>query len=105
MTTLTAEGLLLREWQDSDATALVEIHGDPAMRRWTRKPVTTPEEAAAWVAAQQEGWEANTTHSFAVPDAEEASCRVAEKSGSPLKDTLPTTPPWPLPGHLHVRAR
>ncbi|GAB1510001.1 GNAT family N-acetyltransferase [Actinophytocola sp. KF-1] len=35
----------------------------------------------------------------------EASCRVAEKAGFPLRETLPATPPWPLPGHVHVRDR
>ncbi|MGB3443816.1 MAG: GNAT family N-acetyltransferase [Actinophytocola sp.] len=158
MTTLTAEGLVLRQWEDSDAAALVAIYRDPAMRRWVRVPVTTTEEATAWVAAQQEGWQTGNRHSFAVVDDERlvgcvvvkrrvevgywtaahargrdvasrgvraladwalgngattlelrhqtdnaASCRVAEKSGFLLKETLPATPPWPLPGHLHVR--
>ncbi|MFI7678503.1 GNAT family N-acetyltransferase [Actinophytocola sp. NPDC049390] len=158
MTTLTAEGLVLRPWSDDDAAALVEIHRDPAMRRWTTRHVTTAEDATAWVAAQQEGWAANTRHSFAVLDDgglagcvvlkhgreigywtaahargrdvatravrvlaawahdeggpgleirhqvdNVASCRVAEKAGFPLRETLPATPPWPLPGHVHVR--
>lgn len=34
----------------------------------------------------------------------EASCRVAEKSGYPLHTTVPASPPdHPEPGHLHVR--
>ncbi|MEV7541899.1 GNAT family N-acetyltransferase [Streptomyces sp. NPDC089915] len=34
----------------------------------------------------------------------EASCRVAEKSGYPLHTTLPASPPHhPDPGHVHVR--
>ncbi|MFF2194762.1 GNAT family N-acetyltransferase [Streptomyces sp. NPDC058157] len=34
----------------------------------------------------------------------EASCRVAEKSGYPLHTTVPASPPaYPAPGHLHVR--
>ncbi|MFC4856546.1 GNAT family N-acetyltransferase [Actinophytocola glycyrrhizae] len=158
MTALTAEGLVLRGWEPGDAAALVEIYRDPAMLRWTRFPVTTAAEAEVWVANQQEGWAANTRHSFAVLDDErlvgcvalkrgievgywtaahargrdvasravraltawaigngvttlelrhqvdnEASCRVAEKSGFRLRETLPATPPWPLPGHLHLR--
>lgn len=159
MTALTAEGLVLRQWEDADAAALVEIHRDPAMRQWLRVHVTTTEEATAWVASQHEGWAADTRHSFAVLDGGRlvgcvtlkrrlevgywtaahargrdvasravralvawaigsgvttlelrhqvdniASCRVAEKSGFRLAETLPATPPWPLPGHLHVRA-
>lgn len=30
MTLLTAEGLVLRQWEDSDATALLDIYRDPA---------------------------------------------------------------------------
>lgn len=158
MTPLTAEGLVLHQWEAHDAAALVAIYEDPAMRRWTRNPVTTTKEATAWVTSQHEGWTAGTMHSFAVLDKDRlvgcavlknwaevgywtaahargrdvasravralanwaleqgvttlalrhqvdntASCRVAEKSGFPLKETLPATPPWPLPGHLHVR--
>ncbi|MFD8144878.1 GNAT family N-acetyltransferase [Streptomyces sp. NPDC059708] len=36
--------------------------------------------------------------------ANEASCRVAEKSGYPLHTTVPPSPPaHPAPGHVHVR--
>ncbi|MET9917724.1 GNAT family N-acetyltransferase [Streptomyces sp. NPDC006435] len=35
----------------------------------------------------------------------EASCRVAEKSGYGLAGILPARPPWPLDGHLHTRLR
>lgn len=31
-----------------------------------------------------------------------ASCRMAEKSGFPLRETLPATSPWPLPGHVRT---
>ncbi|WP_459709688.1 GNAT family N-acetyltransferase [Actinophytocola sp. KF-1] len=48
MTTLTTADLVLRPWHDGDAAALVEIHRDPAMRRWLTRPVTTPEEATKW---------------------------------------------------------
>ncbi len=64
MTTLTADGLALRQWADADANALVAIHRDPSMRRWTRTLVTTDDEATAWVAAQRDGWAAGTRHSF-----------------------------------------
>lgn len=35
----------------------------------------------------------------------EASCRVAEKSGYGFAEVLPARPPWPRDGHLHVRLR
>ncbi|MET9656599.1 GNAT family N-acetyltransferase [Streptomyces sp. NPDC006510] len=35
----------------------------------------------------------------------EASCRVAEKSGYGFVEVLPARPPWPLDGHRHVRVR
>ncbi|MFD4986273.1 GNAT family N-acetyltransferase [Streptomyces sp. NPDC058374] len=36
----------------------------------------------------------------------EPSCRVAEKAGFPLHETLAPQPPvFPLPGHVHVRPR
>ncbi|WP_051966457.1 GNAT family N-acetyltransferase [Kitasatospora mediocidica] len=35
----------------------------------------------------------------------EASCRVAEKSGYPLVAVLPPLPPYPQNGHLHVLRR
>ncbi|MVO85658.1 GNAT family N-acetyltransferase [Streptomyces sp. p1417] len=34
-----------------------------------------------------------------------ASCRVAEKAGYGLNAVLPVRPPFPVPGHLHVRRR
>ncbi|MER5363117.1 GNAT family N-acetyltransferase [Streptomyces sp. NPDC002785] len=35
----------------------------------------------------------------------DASCRVAEKSGYGFAEVLPAQPPWPLDGHRHVRGR
>ncbi|MGW1846142.1 GNAT family N-acetyltransferase [Streptomyces sp. NPDC001966] len=35
----------------------------------------------------------------------EASCRVAEKSGYGFVEVLPARPPWPLDGHRHTRLR
>ncbi|MGW2372341.1 hypothetical protein [Kitasatospora sp. NPDC001683] len=33
----------------------------------------------------------------------DASCRVAEKSGYPLTEIVPAYPPYPLDGHRHSR--
>lgn len=35
----------------------------------------------------------------------QASCRVAEKSGYPFVEVLPAQAPYPLDGHRHVRRR
>ncbi|MFF2962087.1 GNAT family N-acetyltransferase [Streptomyces sp. NPDC057963] len=35
----------------------------------------------------------------------DASCRVAEKSGYGFAEVLPAQAPWPLDGHRHVRLR
>ncbi|MFB6870830.1 GNAT family N-acetyltransferase [Streptomyces sp. NPDC056323] len=35
----------------------------------------------------------------------EASCRVAEKSGYGFVEVLPARPPWPMDGHRHTRLR
>ncbi|MFB8032608.1 GNAT family N-acetyltransferase [Streptomyces sp. NPDC056004] len=35
----------------------------------------------------------------------EASCRVAEKSGYGFVEVLPAQPPWPVDGHRHTRLR
>lgn len=35
----------------------------------------------------------------------EASCRVAEKSGYGFVEVLPARPPWPMEGHRHARLR
>jgi RimJ/RimL family protein N-acetyltransferase len=161
--TQAGPALVLRPWSDDDAGPLLDVYRDPAMRRWVAVHVSTPEEAAAWVAAQQDGWHTGDRVSFAVLDDRHrlvgcvalkkphtkpevgywtaaqarglgvatravdalstwafsaygldriellhqvdnvASCRVAEKTGYALRETLPATPPFPLDGHLHIR--
>jgi RimJ/RimL family protein N-acetyltransferase len=66
--TPTAPALVLRPWTDTDADALLEVYRDPAMRRWVRHPVRTPEEAAAWLTTQKDGWYTGDRLSFAVHD-------------------------------------
>ncbi|MFI7601837.1 GNAT family N-acetyltransferase [Actinoplanes sp. NPDC049681] len=67
-----ADGLTLRRWRDDDTAALMAAAGDPALHRWTSLRVEHPDEAAAWLAAQHEGWATGTRCSFAVVDDQDA---------------------------------
>jgi RimJ/RimL family protein N-acetyltransferase len=82
--TSTGPALVLRLWTDSDADSLVEVYRDPAIRRWIQTPVTNPTEAAAWLAAQQDGWRTGDRLSFAVHDDERrlVACVVLKKPRS-----------------------
>ncbi|MFI6645687.1 GNAT family N-acetyltransferase [Streptomyces sp. NPDC050504] len=42
---LSGDGILLREWADSDLSALVELYDDPEIARWT--PVPSPFDSTA----------------------------------------------------------
>ncbi|MBD0691341.1 GNAT family N-acetyltransferase [Streptomyces sp. CBMA123] len=166
----TADGLLLRPFEDADAPALIEAYRDETLRRFTRTWPDDPEKAAQWLAVQYEGRRAGTRFAFAVLEAGElvgnvvlkrgapggeraevgywtvaaargrgvapravegltvwafdvfagdgllridllhegdndASCRVAEKSGYAFTEILPAFPPYPMDGHRHSRKR
>ncbi|MFH9352072.1 GNAT family N-acetyltransferase [Kitasatospora sp. NPDC017646] len=79
----TAEGLLLRPFEDADAPALIEAYRDDALRRFTRVPSTDAEQAARWLSTQYEGWAAGTRYSFAVLEAGELVANVVLKRGTP----------------------
>ncbi|CAM5614160.1 GNAT family N-acetyltransferase [Kitasatospora aureofaciens] len=79
----TAEGLLLRPFEDADAPALIEAYRDDTLRRFTRVPVTDAEQAARWLGIQYEGRAAGTRYSFAVLEAGELVANVALKRGAP----------------------
>ncbi|MFG3229506.1 GNAT family N-acetyltransferase [Kitasatospora sp. NPDC048194] len=166
----TADGLLLRPFEDADAPALLEAYRDETLRRFTHTSLSGPEQAARWLGRQYEGRAAGTRYAFAVLDdgalvgnvvlkrgtpggetaevgywtvarargrgvapravqaltawafevfAEDgllridllhagdndASCRVAEKSGYAFTEIVPAFPPYPLDGHRHTRKR
>ncbi|MFF2143950.1 GNAT family N-acetyltransferase [Kitasatospora sp. NPDC058190] len=166
----TADGLLLRPFEDTDAPALIEAYRDETLRRFIRTPVSDAEQAARWLSTQYEGWATGTRYAFAVLEAGElvgnvvlkrgapggesaevgywtaapargrgvapravealtvwafdtfaddgllridllhegdndASCRVAEKSGYAFAEIVPAFPPYPLDGHRHSRKR
>ena len=113
--TAWAPGMVLRPWEEGDAAMLIEVYCDPLLRQWTRMPVRDRAEAAHWLAVRHKGWVTGDYVSFAVEEEREgekrelvanvASCRVAAKAGYDLDAVLPVRPPFPAPGHLHVRRR
>lgn len=108
-------GMVLRPWEDGYAAALIDAYRDPVLRRWTRMPVRDHADAARWLAVRHEGWARQDYVSFVVEEerggggrelvANVASCRVAGNVGYELHAVLPVRPPFPAPGHLHVRRR
>ncbi|MFB6888252.1 GNAT family N-acetyltransferase [Kitasatospora sp. NPDC056327] len=78
-----AEGLLLRPFRAQDAPALVEIYRDPALRRFTRTPVTDLDGAARWLAVQDRGRADGTRYSFAVLEGGLLVANVVLKLGGP----------------------
>ncbi|MYS91757.1 MULTISPECIES: GNAT family N-acetyltransferase [Streptomyces] len=58
--------LTLRSWTAEDAARLVELHRDPALRRWLRTHLDDEADAARWLAEQRRAWEAGTRFAFAV---------------------------------------
>jgi RimJ/RimL family protein N-acetyltransferase len=170
--TLTTGSLLLRPWVPGDIPALLTAYADPAIRRGSLSPVSSHEDAEAWLAMQQDGWASGSRFGFAVIDTargdtpagnvvlkgpgpgadhaevgywtaapargrgvapralasltdwafgtfaaqgltrlellhqedNEASCRVAVKSGYAYAERVPALPPqFPVEGHRHVR--
>ena len=64
--TPSSTALLLRPWYDEDLEPLIEAYRDPTLRRWTRLPVESTEDALHWLGIQAEGWASGTRFSFAV---------------------------------------
>ncbi|MEW1720306.1 GNAT family N-acetyltransferase [Streptomyces sp. NPDC093109] len=62
----SAAALLLRPWHDGDIEALIEAYLDPVLRRWTRLPVESVEDAREWLELQRRGWETGERLGFAV---------------------------------------
>ncbi|MFC5885841.1 GNAT family N-acetyltransferase [Kitasatospora sp. CM 4170] len=56
----------MRPFRDEDAPALIGIHRDETLRRFTRTPVNDPAEAARWLELQRRGWAEGHRYSFAV---------------------------------------
>ncbi|WP_327286779.1 GNAT family N-acetyltransferase [Streptomyces sp. NBC_01198] len=64
--TPSASALFLRPWNDDDVEPLVEAYRDPTLRRWTRLPVESIENAVERLELQRRGWESGDRLSFAV---------------------------------------
>lgn len=64
--TPSAPALLLRPWSPDDATELIELSRDDALRRWTSSAVDDAASAARWIEDQQRAWEAGDCFAFAV---------------------------------------
>lgn len=73
--TLQAEGLTLRGWVPTDLGAVCAAYADRDIQRWHVKTMTV-EEAAAWIAAQDQRWLAETAANWAVTDAQTVVGRV-----------------------------
>ncbi|MFI5494037.1 GNAT family N-acetyltransferase [Actinoplanes sp. NPDC051859] len=58
--------ITLRRWHARDTDALLAVADDAELRRWTSLRVTDSDEAAAWLQAQHDAWEAGTRYAFAV---------------------------------------
>ncbi|MFD7699126.1 GNAT family N-acetyltransferase [Streptomyces caelestis] len=69
---LTAGPLTLRPWAPEDASVLVELYEDEAMRRWAGASVHDGPSAARWVAEQHRGWETGERLAFAVEEPSDA---------------------------------
>jgi RimJ/RimL family protein N-acetyltransferase len=67
--TASAPALRLRPWTGTDAEALVAAYRDPILRQWSAAPVDGEAAAHRWLAAQHEGWNTGSRHSFAVVEA------------------------------------
>ncbi|SBT41549.1 GNAT family N-acetyltransferase [Micromonospora auratinigra] len=85
--TPTAPDLVLRPWRADDLDAVLEAYRDPVLRSWTRRPVTTPAEARAFLRRSDQGWAADRRFSFAVlertPDGERVAANVVLKEVTP----------------------
>ncbi|MFI6083785.1 GNAT family N-acetyltransferase [Streptomyces sp. NPDC051217] len=75
-----APALDLRPWDDSGIQPLIDIYRDPALRRWTRIPVTGVEEAIRWLELQRDGWRTGERLSFAVRETGRIVGHVVVKS-------------------------
>ncbi|WP_436526499.1 GNAT family N-acetyltransferase [Actinoplanes sp. HUAS TT8] len=61
------EGILLRPWQETDRSAVVAAHADPAIQRWHCKTMTD-DEAVEWITGWSRQWQDESGASWAIVD-------------------------------------
>ena len=70
-------GLVLRPWEDGDASAVLAAYQDPEIRRWhTRRPAS-PEQVLQWIAHLRRSWQEETGAGGAVTRGDEVVGRMA----------------------------
>lgn len=63
--------LVMRPWREADGPALLEVYdGDPLLRRFTRVPVDSDEDATRWLEVRRQGWADGSYLGFAAFEAE-----------------------------------
>ncbi|MFD1937598.1 MULTISPECIES: GNAT family N-acetyltransferase [Nonomuraea] len=91
--TPSASALFLRPWNDGDVEPLIKAYRDPTLRRWTRLPVESVEDAVEWLELQRRGWETGERLSFAVhedhpePDERRLAGNVVMKRTGPGRES------------------
>ncbi|SFR04052.1 Protein N-acetyltransferase, RimJ/RimL family [Lentzea waywayandensis] len=60
------DGLSLRPWRESDATAVFKAFNCPDIQRWHVRRMDTHDEALAWIAGWAKRWDDKTDASWAI---------------------------------------
>ncbi|MEU8618437.1 GNAT family N-acetyltransferase [Streptomyces sp. NPDC048623] len=79
--TPSAPALVLRPWEPADASGLLELGRDDALRRWTSLAVDDEAGAADWIREQRQGWETGGRFAFAVLERREPGGGAARLVG------------------------
>ncbi|MFF0476333.1 GNAT family N-acetyltransferase [Streptomyces sp. NPDC004284] len=97
--------LVLRPWRREDASALVEVSGDPGLRLWETPGVDDDAHAARWVRVQQQGWAAGNRLGFAVLEVQPGSAQEQLVGSVVLKEAAPGRPAAEVGYWTAARAR
>ncbi|MFB7940358.1 GNAT family N-acetyltransferase [Streptomyces sp. NPDC004779] len=100
-----APALVLRPWCAEDATALVGISGDPALRRWTSLSFEREDEGARWIQGQERDWAGGLRFGFAVLEVTGDGTPPLLVGGTVLKNLAPGSPTAEVGYWTAARAR
>lgn len=94
--------LVLRPWQPTDVSVVVDAFSIPDIQHWHFRRVDTETEAAEWIAACAEGWRSETSATWAI--VERSEMRIAGRVSvyTELDDGWGEVSYWVLP---HARGR